>query len=160
MGGFKLGKMTLRSLFSKPATVRYPYERRELYPAMRGHIVNDIDACILCGMCVRVCPADALVVDRKAGDWTIDPYKCVQCANCVGACPKSSLSMKQEATAVASSMSTVTMHKDAPAKPVAGAAGERPKRALTPEQEAKAAEIRARKAAKAAEQAGAEAGAE
>ncbi|MBE6468791.1 MAG: 4Fe-4S dicluster domain-containing protein [Coriobacteriaceae bacterium] len=148
MGGFKLGKMTLRSLFSKPATVRYPYEKRELYPAMRGHIVNDIDACILCGMCVRVCPADALVVDRKAGDWTINPYKCVQCANCVGACPKSSLSMEREATAVTSSMSTVTMHKDVPAKPAAGAA--RPKRALTPEQEAKAAAIRAKKAAKAA----------
>ena len=150
MGGFKLGKMTLRSLFGKPATVRYPYEKRELYPAMRGHIVNDIDACILCGMCARVCPADALVVDRKAGDWTINPYKCVQCANCVRECPKSSLSMERESTPVSSGMSTLTMHKDMPAKPAPGAAGARPKRALTPEQEAKADEIRARKAAKAA----------
>lgn len=154
MGGFKLGKMTLRSLFGKPATVRYPYERRELYPAMRGHIVNDIDACILCGMCVRVCPADALTVDRKAGDWTINPYKCVQCANCVRECPKSSLSMERESTPVTSGMSTLTMHKDVPAKPAAGAAGAR--RALTPEQEAKAAEVRARKAARAAAEGAAE----
>lgn len=152
MGGFKLGKMTLRSLISKPATVRYPYEKRELYPAMRGHLVNDIDACILCGMCAKVCPADALTVDRKAGEWTINPYKCVQCANCVRACPKSSLTMEREATTVASSMSTLTMHKDMPAKPARPAAGERPARKLTPEQEAKAAAIRAAKAAKAAKE--------
>ena len=30
MGTFKLAKMTLRSLFSKPATVRYPYEKRDI----------------------------------------------------------------------------------------------------------------------------------
>ena len=46
MGTFKLGKMTLRSLFHKPATVRYPYEKRDLetlFPHMRGHVVNDIE---------------------------------------------------------------------------------------------------------------------
>ena len=86
MGTFTLGKMTLRSLFHKPATVRYPYEKRDLetlFPHMRGHVVNDIDTCILCGMCQRACPVDAIVVDRKGGDWTIDPYRCVQCASCV-----------------------------------------------------------------------------
>ena len=56
MGSFKLAKMTMRSLFSKPATVRYPYEKRDierLFPAMRGHVVNDVEACIMCGMCQR-----------------------------------------------------------------------------------------------------------
>ena len=68
MGTFKLGKMTLRSLFHKPATVRYPYEKRDLetlFPHMRGHVVNDIDTCILCGMCQRASLARALVGKPK-----------------------------------------------------------------------------------------------
>ena len=96
MGTFKLGKMTLRSLVHKPATVCYPYEKRDvekLFPQMRGHVVNDIDTCILCGMCQRVCPVGAIAVDRKAGDWTIDPYRCIQCASCTHECPKNCLSM-------------------------------------------------------------------
>ena len=177
MGTFKLGKMTLRSLFHKPATVRYPYEKRDLetlLPHMRGHVVNDIDTCILCGMCQRACPVDAIVVDRKGGDWTIDPYRCVQCASCVRECPKDCLSMGILPTEPTTELTTVTMHKDMPAKPAAkagakGAAGKaagagakaagagaaKPKRELTPEQQARVEAARkaaaAKKAAKAAE---------
>ncbi len=170
MGTFKLGKMTLRSLFHKPATVRYPYEKRDLetlFPHMRGHVVNDIDTCILCGMCQRACPVDAIVVDRKGGDWTIDPYRCVQCASCVRECPKDCLSMGILPTEPTTELTTVTMHKDMPAKPAAkagakGAAGKaagagaaKPKRELTPEQQARVEAARkaaaAKKAAKAAE---------
>ena len=158
MGSFKLGKMTLRSLFSKPATVRYPYEKRELenlFPALRGHVVNDLDACILCGMCQRVCPAGAITVDRKAEDWSIDPYSCIQCANCVHECPKKCLSMNVHTTEPATEPQVTTMHKDMPAKPAAKAApaGARPKRELTPEQLARVEAARkaaaAKKAAKA-----------
>ncbi len=128
MGTFKLGKMTLRSLVHKPATVRYPYEKRDvekLFPQMRGHVVNDIDTCILCGMCQRVCPVGAIAVDRKAGDWTIDPYRCIQCASCTHECPKNCLSMGLWPTEPTTELTTVTLHKDMPAKPAkAAGAGE------------------------------------
>ena len=175
MGTFKLGKMTLRSLVHKPATVRYPYEKRDvekLFPQMRGHVVNDIDTCILCGMCQRVCPVGAIAVDRKAGDWTIDPYRCIQCASCTHECPKNCLSMGLWPTEPTTELTTVTLHKDMPAKPAkaagagaakGGAAGTgagaaagaaKPKRELTPEQQARVEAARkaaaAKKAAKAA----------
>lgn len=173
MGTFKLGKMTLRSLVHKPATVRYPYEKRDveqLFPQMRGHVVNDIDTCILCGMCQRVCPVGAIAVDRKAGDWTIDPYRCIQCASCTHECPKNCLSMGLWPTEPTTELTTVTLHKDMPAKPAkaagaakGGAAGAgagaaagaaKPKRELTPEQQARVEAARkaaaAKKAAKAA----------
>lgn len=177
MGTFKLGKMTLRSLMHKPVTVRYPYEKRDfekLFPQMRGHVVNDIDACILCGMCQRVCPVGAIAVDRKAGDWTINPYSCIQCASCTHECPKNCLSMGLWPTEPTTEISSITMHKDMSAKPAkaAGAAAKgegaasatgtaaKPKRELTPEQQARVEAARkaaaAKKAAKAAGETNAE----
>ena len=179
MGTFKLGKMTLRSLMHKPVTVRYPYEKRDfekLFPQMRGHVVNDIDAWILCGMCQRVCPVGAITVDRKAGDWTINPYSCIQCASCTHECPKNCLSMGLWPTEPTTEISSITLHKDMPAKPAkaAGAAAKadgaasagaattaaKPKRELTPEQQARVAAARKAAAAKKAAKAAAEAAGE
>lgn len=101
MGSFRLGGMTLGSLFKKPETLLYPLEEKPAPAGLKGHIVNDVDRCILCGICARVCPAGALAVDKKARTWAIDPFRCVQCASCVAACPKGCLTMAPEATGVA-----------------------------------------------------------
>lgn len=88
MGVFKLGKMTMRSLFKKAPTRRYPYEKREPYPRTRGQIdMIDIHKCIFCGACQRKCPADCIVVEREESRWTYSPYKCIACDSCVRACP-------------------------------------------------------------------------
>ena len=94
MGGFKRGKMTLGSLFKKPETVLYPVEKKEAPAGLKGHIVNDVDVCILCGICQRRCPCAAIVVEKPNRKWTIDKFRCVQCGTCVLECPKHCLSME------------------------------------------------------------------
>lgn len=159
--------MTLRSLFGKPATVRYPDERVPAlsYEHMRGHVECDMDTCILCGMCQRVCPVGAIAVDRKGGIWSIDQYRCIQCASCTRECPKNCLSMGASCAPATTDLSVTTLRKSVEQQPAANAATEqgapaagagkpaRKKVQLTPEQEARVAAARERKAAKEAEEA-------
>lgn len=63
-----------------------------------GKVSNDMEKCILCGLCARKCPQECITVDRKdAKTWTIDRDKCVQCGACVDACIKfKALSMVED----------------------------------------------------------------
>ena len=94
MGSFKLGGMTLRSLFTKPETIMYPVVEKPAAQGLKGHISNNMGVCILCGICVKTCPAGALEVDKGEGTWTIDRFRCVQCGACTRACPKDCLTME------------------------------------------------------------------
>jgi len=91
VAGLKIAKMTLRSLFRKPATQMYPIKPREWKERTRGHIEIAIKDCILCGICSRKCPTDAITVDREARTWTIRRMGCIQCSCCVEVCPKKCL---------------------------------------------------------------------
>lgn len=82
-------RVALKNLFSKPVTRPYPAQPRD-YPARtRGQVAIDMDACILCGMCMRKCPAGAIQVDRAARTWSIERFGCIQCNSCVESCPRS-----------------------------------------------------------------------
>ncbi len=100
MGFYKIGKVILRSLFKKPATLMYPAVPRQWQERTRGHIEIDEPNCILCSICARRCPTTAIKVDRPGKTWTIERMACVQCGACVDACPKKCLHMKPEYTPV------------------------------------------------------------
>ena len=85
---FTLAGRMLKNLFRRPATTQYPFEPADYPERMRGHVRIEIGDCISCGLCMRSCPSGAILVDRKAGTWTIDRFDCVQCGSCVTACPK------------------------------------------------------------------------
>ena len=93
MGVFKLGKMTIGSLFKQPETTKYPFEKKPQPAGLKGHIAVDAGTCILCGMCERSCSTDCIHVDKAARTWAIERFQCVQCGYCIRVCPKQSLSM-------------------------------------------------------------------
>lgn len=93
MGEFKLGRMTLRSLFSKPATEAYPVQPRAFYEQTKGHVVIDPEKCRYDGSCAVLCPTGAIEVDRHELTWAIDRFRCVQCRNCINVCVEDALSM-------------------------------------------------------------------
>ncbi|MBE5828631.1 MAG: 4Fe-4S dicluster domain-containing protein [Butyrivibrio sp.] len=90
MALINFNKTVLHNLVSKPKTRKAEKE----YPVgTRGHVENDMDLCILCGLCSIKCPTHAITVDKNEKTWSIRPMSCIQCRCCVDNCPKKSLSM-------------------------------------------------------------------
>ncbi|MDO4859453.1 MAG: 4Fe-4S dicluster domain-containing protein [Bacillota bacterium] len=99
MATFKIGRLVMKSLFKKPATLMYPVIAREWQERTRGAVAINPEDCIGCGMCQRKCPTNAITVDRNAGTWEIQRMQCIQCAHCTEDCPKKCLSMDPKYTA-------------------------------------------------------------
>lgn len=91
MANFKIAKMIFKSFFNKPATDPFPNIPKKYFDETRGHIEINGNDCILCGICAKKCPADAISVDREFSEWKIERMKCVQCSCCVNVCPKKCL---------------------------------------------------------------------
>ena len=49
------------------------------------------DKCINCGICMKVCPADAVVKEKTHG---IDKSLCLLCMDCIYKCPKKAIEFK------------------------------------------------------------------
>ncbi|MDR0309413.1 MAG: 4Fe-4S binding protein [Candidatus Methanoplasma sp.] len=105
MGTFRISGLVLRSLFKRPSTTKHPKVAREWEDGTRGRVLIDAPSCILCGICAKRCPSDALAVDRAGATWEINRMRCVQCSHCVEVCPKKCLIMDKQYTS--SSMSEV-----------------------------------------------------
>jgi len=84
------------AMFRKNVTLQYPKEKRE-HP-YRGLQKVDNDSCIVCGMCARSCPVNAIKIEvrpghektRSANDYnfTVDTGRCMWCGLCEEVCPK------------------------------------------------------------------------
>lgn len=98
--GAMLGDVS-RSLFKRPVTELYPFERRPAPARLRGLLVFDPGRCTGCKICMRDCPANALelvVVDKPAKRFAMRFHtdRCTYCAQCVVSCNFDSLSMSHE----------------------------------------------------------------
>ena len=91
MGLIKPLLYTLKELFRRPKTVKYPYEKRDISPRVRNIHTLNRDTCQHCGICARMCPNNVLkMVD---GYPTADYRYCSFCGICLDACPTGSIQM-------------------------------------------------------------------
>ena len=95
----RFSKTALKNMVSRPATLMYPYKKREFFDRTRGAVAIKLEDCIFCSLCARKCPTGALLVSKPEQSWRIDRLKCIQCSGCVEACPKKCLSMDRSYTA-------------------------------------------------------------
>ena len=93
-----IAKTIFRSLFRKPATLKYPFAPMPKDPLVRGQISIDIDSCTFCTLCALKCPTKAIAVDRKEKSWEISRFHCIVCNACTEVCPKKCLRMVNDLT--------------------------------------------------------------
>ena len=109
---FKGLAVTLRNVFRKPVTIKYPEEIRPKPVRFHGrHVLNrfpdGMEKCIGCELCAGVCPARCIYVrgadnppdapvapgERYGYVYEINFLRCIFCGLCVEACPTEAITM-------------------------------------------------------------------
>ncbi len=98
--------VTLRNLFRRPVTLRYPDVARQYPERFRGILALTYDPgtgeenCIGCRLCEYICPPQVIKVEmlksekrNYAKTFTLELYACEFCELCVQVCPTDAIVM-------------------------------------------------------------------
>ena len=94
MNKMSMLKSTLKNLFSRPVTVRYPFVKADIPETNRGRVVWNMQKCIWCRLCEKNCPTRAITTDKEHRTQTIVRARCMACRNCVDICPTNTITME------------------------------------------------------------------
>ncbi len=100
----KIGSMlvdTLRSLFQKPVTQLYPFERHDTPERLRGKLHWDPASCSGCCLCAKDCPSNAIeiiTIDKQAKKFVMRYHadRCTYCGQCEKNCRFACINMSSE----------------------------------------------------------------
>ncbi len=92
--------LTLKHMFKRKVTTKYPYEKTPLSPRFKmEHALrrgsSGKELCIACKLCEAACPSQAITIESKSNKngirctkkYDIDMTKCIYCGMCQDACP-------------------------------------------------------------------------
>ncbi len=109
-------------------TLQYPHEQLPIPDNGRYQLRNEIDDCIVCDKCAKVCPVDCITIDAikateevgRASDgspirlyaakFDIDMAKCCYCGLCTVVCPTECLTMDKKFDYSEFELSKLTYH--------------------------------------------------
>jgi len=97
LGIIKGMNVVLKHLFKKAVTLEYPEKKLEPNDNFRG--LPEVNGCIGCLTCTRVCPANAIEVSKDEKEKitiSFDIKKCIFCGNCAYYCPKNAIRMSKK----------------------------------------------------------------
>ena len=110
--------ITIKHLFRKKATVKYPEQTRPVSDVYRGwHVLKRDEQgrenCTACGLCAVACPAEAITMEaaerqqgeehlykeeKYAAKYEINMLRCIFCGLCEEACPKDAIYLSETFT--------------------------------------------------------------
>lgn len=103
--------ITLKHMFRRPVTLRYPRESLTMTPRYRGHIELIRDEatgqpkCVVCMACQRACPSDCIALDGQKPEggtrkvltrYTLNFTTCSLCGLCVESCKFDALKFSKD----------------------------------------------------------------
>ena len=100
----------MKNMFKPNFTLQYPEEKFIQPDSYRGRPVlvqeeNNIERCVACGLCARVCPALAIEVqanetesekERYPEKFEINMLRCIFCGFCEEVCPEEAIIMSKD----------------------------------------------------------------
>ena len=96
-------KLFVKTVFRRPVTILYPYEKEWIPDNYRGRPGLRFDMCVGCGVCVRMCPTDCIKlveVDDDNGKKVMRPQifvgRCAFCGYCSEYCPTNAMTVTPE----------------------------------------------------------------
>jgi formate hydrogenlyase subunit 6/NADH:ubiquinone oxidoreductase subunit I len=93
---------SIKSIGDRRATLEYPESRESLPDSYRGKLRLDMDTCISCSACERICPNKTITMVEVTTDRgkkvmpQVGLERCLFCALCEEVCPPKCLTLSKD----------------------------------------------------------------